>query len=285
MERRKADEVNADAPRLNIPKKRIEDYTKADWTRLEKELKKWEEQRTQRLMATWREARRSKQKLEFENRVGVDLYNLSALYNLDASVADKLLEGRLPENEQEKGQLAVLTYFFQQQSVGPDLIDSLNITIPDKMTEEKEAQLVAQLTEKVDSIFESEFWTFLKILPKESAEYRRLVDKAINSEQPTEDETRFIQSRLRRNILIIWINHDDGGGSLREVASIGVDGIFGHAYSFLRRLWSGEVKVGRCAAEDCNNIFIPYKSGQGQRFCSARCRSRVHKRQKASVDA
>ena len=56
-------------------------------------------------------------------------------------------------------------------------------------------------------------------------------------------------------------------------------------YEWLIELSRGKVEVGRCAAEDCKNIFVPYKSGKGQRFCSGRCRSRMHKRKMAGLRA
>ena len=32
----------------------------------------------------------------------------------------------------------------------------------------------------------------------------------------------------------------------------------------------------KCAADDCERLFVPYKPGCGQRFCSPRCRLRTH---------
>jgi hypothetical protein len=41
-----------------------------------------------------------------------------------------------------------------------------------------------------------------------------------------------------------------------------------------------EVEKVKCAAENCDNTFVPYKSGKKQRFCSDRCYKRVYMRKR-----
>lgn len=33
-----------------------------------------------------------------------------------------------------------------------------------------------------------------------------------------------------------------------------------------------------CAAEDCNTLFTPTPRSHGQKYCSTRCRTRIHNR-------
>jgi len=227
-------------------------------------------------------AEKHKRQLEFENQLGVDLYNL------DTSILDTFLAGHSIETKRKKGMLDNIIHFFPKALIDqPDRLKALDITTPDSSeisVEDWMTQATEQLEQKIRSISESQTMRFLTILRQEQAEYRRLVDNGINREKPTDDECLFIQSRIRRITAVIWAG-DDNGGALMETSSIGIDGILGHSYRFLCRLWNGKVQMGRCAAEDCDNIFVPYRPGKKQRFCSDRCYKRTYMRERRRQNA
>lgn len=109
--------------------------------------------------------------------------------------------------------------------------------------------------------------------------YRTIVDKAINGERITEDELKRINERVYG-----WIyqEQDEKSGRCVLIESFyaGFEGILRAAYEWVYRVSNRSVEVGRCAAEDCHNIFVPYKSGREQQFCSDRCYKRTYMRKR-----
>ena len=273
MEDKKADAVKQiDDYRVMLEKttKRVQGYTTADLDRI---IEEGREKQQALAIQKRRELRKAKEKVTFEDRVGVDLYNL------DESVAKFIKAGQSPlETEQEKGGIHDLIDFFRQHSVGPHLLESL-IVIPDKINKKELTAQLQQPYREFEAQINSESATFITTLPKELTKYRALVEKAINGEKPTEEEIKFIQQRFRHSTSITWLGNDNGG-SLREVPSIGIDGIFGHAYRFVYRLWNSEVKAQICAAADCGKLFIPTPRGRDQLYCSDRCYKRTYMRKR-----
>ena len=54
---------------------------------------------------------------------------------------------------------------------------------------------------------------------------------------------------------------------------------------FLYLLSNDEVEVERCEAEGCNKIFLPYKPGTKQKYCSTNCRVKSFKHKQKVVNA
>jgi hypothetical protein len=66
--------------------------------------------------------------------------------------------------------------------------------------------------------------------------------------------------------------------SVGEKWGLGVGWIVMNLYNEMIELLSGELKLQRCDANDCNKIFSPAPQGAKQRFCSEKCRHRTYMR-------
>ena len=116
----------------------------------------------------------------------------------------------------------------------------------------------------------------------EHRKYRRFIDQVIKGDPFLKEyEIEIIDDMVSENHVQI---RRRGGGRWQIVpSSVLMEGhqvILKSAYRWGLLVSRGDIEVDRCAAEDCNNIFIPYKPGKEQHFCSHRCYQRIYTRKR-----
>lgn len=114
--------------------------------------------------------------------------------------------------------------------------------------------------------------------------YRAIVDKAIAGETMTEDEIKHINQALAGGWVDQQYSEEKQRYRLRRIVYFWFFGIIRALYEFVYDISCQRVEIQRCAAEDCNNIFVPYKPGKEQQFCSERCYKRVYMRDRRRKD-
>jgi len=102
---------------------------------------------------------------------------------------------------------------------------------------------------------------------KEQLKFRNIVDKILSKTRLSSAEITHINQRTHRE-LEQW---EDMSGDLplrfhqyknNEIILLAL-------YDFVIALSRGDTQIGKCEMPGCYKIFIPYKSGREQRYCSA----------------
>lgn len=219
----------------------------------------------QRMFTKWLNQQNSIIERKYEHRKELESDTGIRLYNLNTSVLDA-------SNKE-------LLNFFIRCAVSDDLFESLDIDTSDKTISQD--LLKNQFVGKFNSIIFNDFPGFVSLIRKKQMEYKMLLDKAIERKEPEENDIKIIEKHYWLSYSERWVKDKRVFETIR---SVGIKAIYGKAYTWLVDVWSGRSEVKRCEAEDCSNIFAPYNSGRGQRFCSSRCRIREFQRRKRLIN-
>jgi hypothetical protein len=95
-----------------------------------------------------------------------------------------------------------------------------------------------------------------------------IVDKILDNEKITDTELLHIERNLNHKLRL---KEEDGNWIIELDIDSGYF-LFYKIYDWLKELPKNKKIVKRCEYEGCSNLFIPYKPGKGQRFCSTKCR-------------
>lgn len=114
--------------------------------------------------------------------------------------------------------------------------------------------------------------------------FRTITDKVIAKEKLTDDELQIINNWLCGKIEQGG-NNSSGYVLRKNYVAFQNFGMIRALYEWVFLVSRGLSHVGRCQAEECNKLFIPYKPGAiEQIYCSKACKMREYRRrQKGNV--
>lgn len=200
---------------------------------------------------------------QYQNAVGVDFYNLEQSDDARKQFYLKYGVGAMffEESEAERYKLLKQSRDLQNTQVW-----------------DSDEDAEAGFTSDVDRSILANAWS----LGAEQTYFNPIIDKVTAGGMLSLSQIDKINKRLTGETRQIRITGTERWKLTRDLSLYRrpLDNIFRAAYEWLLLVSQGVIVVGKCAAQDCDNVFIPYNSGKGQRFCSARCRSRIHKRRK-----
>jgi hypothetical protein len=115
------------------------------------------------------------------------------------------------------------------------------------------------------------------LIRHEQRDFRVITDKILagNVKEITKEELEHINYSIFHTFKLGDIDNYQLRQSFHEPCEI-----YTSLYEWVILVAHRQVDVDRCAAEDCDHLFIPYKSGNRQIFCSSRCRVRQHNKNK-----
>ena len=128
-------------------------------------------------------------------------------------------------------------------------------------------------------VSEDSLW--ITIFKKQFNRLKTIVDKHLAKEPLTPEEKRECKDAYARYHVKAGIGYEQPNGTIRWYEKQINEGSinFRRAFSELWEVLDGRKKIKRCAASDCNKIFIPRKTGgRDQEFHEKRCYWREKKR-------
>ena len=188
----------------------------------------------------------SNDNISFQNSMGVDFYNLE--YSIDERVSK---------------------------------------TDFDRYLEFCEKYIYPQLRDRGEDFSkESVSLNFGSVYTNYHQQYRNTVDKVIEKQRLDDAELANMQTALHGRLTYKTVSLGDRiGYVLKDEPGSEPICILKPAYQFIYRLSNDGVKIGRCAREGCNNLFLITPGGKPQKYCSASHKVLAYKARKASMAA
>ena len=111
--------------------------------------------------------------------------------------------------------------------------------------------------------------------------FKEMADRAIAGQRPTEEDIKILEEILLKDRKL-KIKSYSKKEKMFFYPSVYVSIPTGRAlaFSWVYWVWIKDIKIRRCKAEDCHNIFIPVRSDQV--YCSNRCAKRIWAQRRGS---
>jgi len=113
--------------------------------------------------------------------------------------------------------------------------------------------------------------------------YRAIVDKAISGEEMTDDEIKHINQAISGGEVYQQYSKEKERFILKRRVYFGPFGIIKALYEFIYDIANQRVEIGRCAAKDCNKLFVPTPRGREQLYCRRACQVRAYRHRKKTA--
>ena len=142
-----------------------------------------------------------------------------------------------------------------------------NESLPGLISEGKKAGFPWKNEEEQERVL-AEFKKYIRT-------FRAMIDQAIDGKKPTEGDKKILEDALLKKEFLKFAK-DTKTGRFSPGIWVSLPRSNHALWRWLYYIWRGQIRVKRCKATDCNEVFIPKRSDQ--EYCSARCYDRLYKR-------